>query len=438
MKKKRLSFVCILLCMSLLIMPIPASATNQTTAVDAVAAKSMAQAPALEAFNKIYDIVIFDTAETLEYHDYYGGCYINDNNVLVICVKTGGTELVNTLNSVLGDEYDIEYEFCDWSKNEVLSFAEAEISTFSSKAASTVNSGYYSAQDNAYILEVARTSEEPILSTSEKRASNIPVIIREVGANPPIVHDSSDLEVDQNAAPAAINTPLYGGMAMQLRCYQNNTYVSYIDGATIALCGYFNGEPCILTAAHCCMDTDDVQKDLYMDYNFTAHLAETSLKVHGTGDYAALKIPYGYIPTNNIMTSSSGSVSSIAGYFTGSEIPENTIIHKYGASTQYTASKVTGNDGVSGTYPDIVSPLVVSIPVYAEENKNNSHNHDVIVDHGDSGGPVWTLNAQGGVVIVGIVQAMSNPTDDIMVANKLYTTPIRFPLGSGFIPYGTI
>ena len=438
MKRKRLSFVCILLCMSLLIMPVPASATNQTATVDEIAAKSMAQAPALEAFNEIYDLVIFDTAETSEYHDYYSGSYINDENVLVICVKKDGDALVNMINNALGDEYEVDYEFCDWSKNEVLAFAKSEMSTLSSKATVTVNSGYYSAQDNAYILEVTNTSEEPVLSSAAKRDSGIPVVIREVEVNQPIVCDNSDLEYEQTVTTTAVYTPIYGGMAMQLRCYHNNTYVPYIDGATIALCGYFNGEPCVLTAAHCCMDTDDTQKDLYMDYNFTVHLEETSLQVRGTGDYAALKIPSGYIATNNIKTSSSGNVSPIAGYSTSLEIPENTIIYKYGAATELTASKVISSTGSTGSYPDEVSPLFVSIPVYAEEYENNPHNHDPIADPGDSGGPVWTLNTQGGVIIVGIVQAKSNPTTDITVANKLYTTPIRFPLLAGFIPYGMV
>jgi len=441
MKKKRLSFVCILLCMSLLIMPIPASATNQTTAVDEIAAKSMAQAPALEAFNKIYDLVIFDTAETPEYHDYYGGCYINDDNILVICVKNGGTELINTLNAVLGDEYDVEYDFCDWSKGEVLSFAESEINTFSAKSTVTVNSGYYSAQDNAYILEVTNTSEEPILPASAKRTGNIPVIIREVDMEQAVDASPSIQDAVQTSLPERSNIPIYGGMGMHQKATYGNLVEEIQNGATLALCGYFNGIPCILTAAHCCLDTEDLMgnskiKKLYLDSNFTVELEETSLQVHGVGDYAALKIPSGYIPTNSIKATSSGSTRTITSYLTLNEIPQGTIIYKYGISTSYTESQVFGNNATTGDGSQ-VSGLILSIPVGAVEgDSDNEFNDESIVDEGDSGGPVWTLNANGGIVLVGLVQAMGNPA--YFATSRMYITPICYPISSGFIPYGML
>lgn len=412
--------------MSLLIMPIPASATNQTAADDAVAAKSMAQAPALEAFNKIYDLLIFDTEEAPAYHDYYSGSYINDDNVLVICVKTGGTELVNTINNALGNEYDVEYEFCEWSKNEVLAFAQSEISTFSTKENVTVSGGYYRAQDNAYILEVINTSEHPIFSTSATRERSIPVIIREIEASPVIASDTSVLDSAPNNVTANSNTPIYGGTGMYQRIFYGDDFTGYTQmAATVGLCGYFNTVPCILTAAHCCMENaNGSDKRLYLDSTFDDELVETSLEVHGDGDYAALEIPPEYTPTNRIIASSSGSILPISSYFTAPEIPQNTIIYKYGITTQCTASKVSGNNGTSGSYPSTISHLIVSSPI----NGNTAN----IVAEGDSGGPVWMMNTSGGIILVGIVQAKSNAD------NQMYTTPIRFPIGSGFIPYGMI
>lgn len=426
MKKKRLSFVCVFLCMSLLIMPIPASATNQVAAVDEVAAKSMAQASALEAFNKIYGLVIFDAAGTSEYHDYYGGCYINDENILVICVKNGGTELINTLNSALGDEYDVEYEFCDWSKGEVLSFAEAEINTFSSNATTQINCGYYSDEDNAYILEVTNASETSTISALERRDSNIPVIIREVETEQSIVQEASTLDSTQNTVPTSTYIPIYGGMGMyQILRYSDGTAFQIPSvAATIGICGYYNGITCILTAAHCCeSDSSGVDKELYLDSRYNVLLEETSLAVHGIGDYAALILPSSYTPTNYII-GASGSARPIADYFTLSEIPQNTIIHKYGVSTQYTASKVSGNNLTSGDEPNKVSSLILSVPIDGSTSS--------IVAEGDSGGPVWMLNTSGELILVGIVQAKS---DD---GTEMYTTPIRFPINSGFIPYGLI
>ena len=80
---------------------------------------SLNQMEALKTFATIKDTIIFtDKGHIVGYDKDYGGCYINSNNELIVCIKKGGERLIQELNEIVSDKSHLKYDWCVWSRED--------------------------------------------------------------------------------------------------------------------------------------------------------------------------------------------------------------------------------------------------------------------------------------------------------------------------------
>ena len=227
MKKLRTKTISVLLCLSLFA-NIPSVFAQGDTENDHLELSegeiaSLAQTAAVSAYEAIYDAIVYtDSNGITGHHEDYGGCYINDENMLVVCVKNGTTELQDVLSAILEDDAPVVYEYCDWTIEE----AKNELNKIvSSLPEDKIESMYYSSKRNAFVFSVSEEDSDSITQlwqTKARTADNIPPPFEvdiiaannmEASTMEPSMNEST--AATEEVAPYAVTTirsgdPLYG------------------------------------------------------------------------------------------------------------------------------------------------------------------------------------------------------------------------------------
>ena len=107
----------------------------------------------MSVYYKVYDTFNYhdENGTLIGHHEDYGGCYISDQNTLVVLVKPGSTALINELNSLVDDDAPLEYRECRWTMNE----AEAHLAKLAPMLpVEKIEDMYYTSERNTFMLSV--------------------------------------------------------------------------------------------------------------------------------------------------------------------------------------------------------------------------------------------------------------------------------------------
>lgn len=120
MRRCKSNTISALLC-CVFLLTLPSVARAQSSSFSEAKKAPATQGPAISAYETIYDYVYYSdgNGEITGYHPDFGGCYINDENYLIVLVKPGTTGLPELLDSLLDDDAPVKYTDCRWTMTEV-------------------------------------------------------------------------------------------------------------------------------------------------------------------------------------------------------------------------------------------------------------------------------------------------------------------------------
>lgn len=424
--------------MCLLVMPITASATSQIAIDTELVATpfilnvnltqmeqaALAQSDAVDAYHAIYDHIRYNPSINGKYyHDEYAGCYVNSENKLVVCIKTGSSSLISEINEILNFNPIVEFEFKEWSMNEAGAALEEFQTHLSESDINRISRIVFSSKENTFIFNVSPQTKEYSLTATyeidylqEGKVTNYPITIKVMDAEEPSNETDCTNEPPNIPQLTSSYQVIHGGGSIY-----TNSGSTFTETGTITVCGTVQGTRCILTAYHVAWNSlyGDFM-DLYIAENSASQLGYPVLAELGYGDYVALPVPSGYYLNNTVITTNTGQKTAITWYDNSDyDELEGRIVFKYGVETGVTSGTVDNT-----TYPGLNHNFVDLVAVGLNSNTQ-------LADHGDSGGPVWYVSSEKGYVLVGLVQGFADDSH-----NGYCYTPIRYAVNEGFNPFG--
>lgn len=301
--------------------------------------------------NEINEMFVSNTTNELEYPDYIGGIYINDDNKLVVQIKQNEVPSSNqssysSYNAVLSADDDMLTEYVSHSYNELEDIYELLNNSVSqSSVSSNVTVFYIDVIKNHVIVELLDNSVDKQNEFKEE------------------VIDSDIIEFKQGSEPTleAYNTG-------------QGTY-----NCTIGFRAKLGSTTGFVTAGHCVSSLSIGSS--YSSYgtlrayqqggNVDAAFIQTSTTINSTLQYPVYPVT---------------SLSTTAGYVPNLIV--GTMVGKSGKTTHGTSGKITSLSATwngSGSSGD--AGITITKMIQADYNS----------DHGDSGSPVFTIN--GGTLI---------------------------------------
>lgn len=349
-----------------------------------------------------------DKGNIARYPDNYGGTYINSENELVLRVTTCDEWVNGIQESISLKNEKITIEPCKASLNDVV----AEYLAIKNELPrEIINSSYYSASMNSYVLRCFAENEESILSALKRNnaSDNIVIQIDEE------VYYSNLLD---RSSPPLRTSYLYGGTLL----YYGQTAIG-----TLGISGSLgNYNHCYLTAGHVAYNRS-IGPSTGSSYQYSPVLCE--YENGGTGDYAVVPAPSSYLKSNQIYTSNSLGRTAVTKYYNSYDYPEGAVVYKFGQATLVTYGTVCGSyySGYMDTmnsYYELNGMIVV-----------DHLSHPYISAPGDSGGPCWVINDDDELVLLGTVSGGTYSTGQTVYQVTMYVSPICYAVSDGFVPY---
>lgn len=392
---------------------------------------SLAQSDAIDAYFVLRNTFVLDeNGEIIDYPDSYGGCYINDDNQLVICGKNGDFSFISSCQNIIDENnLPVIYQSCNVSLKEAIK-QYYKLSDYLTDD-SIIENSFYSSEKNSYIIQID-TEHEQVLSealyrlysNADCKSINTSISIEYVETESLSVKKSeveSKVEDISNIA-ASSNYPLIAGTPLYSN-YPNSR--TYMQCGTLGISGSIGGmNNFILTAGH----VADNSPCLYKNGVYTQLLTH-SIQVGSDrlGDFGILYTTSSlYYSTNLTYVDKGQTTSTIAYYYNHSDYPEGATLCKYGISTGYTEGKVAGTSYIE--YQNGFENLEIKgiISVKSTEGPLSAP--------GDSGGPVWAKAKNGSKILMGVVSG-SNYSQGYYY---MYVSPLYLATSQGFTPYNMI
>lgn len=202
---------------------------------------AMSQAKALKAYFVIRQVfTLDDNGEIIAHPDGYGGCYINDNNELVIRIAEGNPNLKDRISRIAdANGVTVVFEDCAISINDAYKQLQDFVELV---GCSSFDNTYYSVYDNAYIIDVTAENAQKLekLLTNSRAISSFPNISLNIISSTASPAPSSTSRITTATTPIS-PLELCGGMSL---------LSSDNSAGTLGICGTYNDTPCILTAGH--------------------------------------------------------------------------------------------------------------------------------------------------------------------------------------------
>jgi len=374
-----------------------AKAGAEYEALQAYEELSRAQAPAVEAGLALYTLFPERDQKTgmTVYPEWYGGCYIGEDNVFYVKIVEGNNASKSLLAETISSELPYEIIDSDISYNELARIRDEIVETIDD-----INIRYIA---GAGIDEI--TSKISI-DLFEPYYNEAKLVIKEILSE---YYSRLDFTVCYDTSTQA---NLFGG---------DKLTASDLSIGTLGWCGTYGGVSCVVTAGHVAQGRMLYHNGIYLGINTVVSFSSGCW-----GDYAiiALSSSGSFTPTNQARMSSSSTVS--LSYVAGSLITGQAIA-KYGATT----GKTTGVISSTG-YAWKTDGLFF---VYGIATARALNYTDVISAAGDSGGPVWTTNQ--GNILAGIVNGGRKGAvlvDDGATFYTMFFTPMTTIMSTGFTP----
>ena len=384
------------------------------TVINSISQVDVEQREAIKAYFTLRQHFQLDDYDNIvHYPDNYGGAYINEKNELVLRVTTNDEWVRDVVESVCLRNETIIIEPCKASLNEVVAEFLAIKELLPSEL---INSSYYSASLNSYVLRCYKENEKAVFEVLTKENVNDNIIIQIDEEMP-----CSSIQKDDTQNPRS--SYLYGGTML---------YYGSSPIGTMTICGsYYVGAYCVsnhcyLTAGHVAYNrTIGPTTDTLNQYSSLLCEYENN----GIGDYAIVPAPASYLKSNQIYTSNSLGRTTVTKYYNNYDYPEGATVYKFGQATLVTYGTVSGISYTS--YTDTVgsqNTLYGMIAVF-------HYSHNYICAPGDSGGPCWVFNEDDEPVLLGTVSGGTFAQGQTIYCDMMYVSPICYAVSNGFVPY---
>lgn len=391
MRKWATLFLCFTLCINLIPITLVYADSNDQLVPDElldIEVEAMQQIPAMKAHNYLYTELLIDDNGNELFPEWYGGCYINDNNALVIKIVNGNKNAHNLVASVMQEDAEYTFEVCTISLGELDKLAKEVVAL-----------GDNSVQSVTLILEDGEITVgvDDVTTFMNRR-------------NTSLIYSSPYINVVQTGETQAM-TNLVGGEKLN---YQSSEGIDV--AGTVGYCGtyiYGNGagvQPCFLTAGHVVTAGVDL---FFEDGAMVEDPYIVQYSNNGYGDYAL--VPVNDRTITNLVRMNSPSTVPVNSVFYSTNISAlagNQQIYKHGAITGFTTGTILG-PSYSETYDGKT--------IYGLVQFNNRDVADLgeIAQRGDSGGPIWRIDANGNRQLMGI-HVGGNATRNYAIYSPIY------------------
>ncbi len=361
-----------------------------------------AQQQALEAYQNLWNSFPKDELGEPIYPEDYAGAYLDDDGNLIIQLTEVIPAAENLYNLRCVDTEKVRFREAAYSVNELLGF-ETYVQDYIDAGYEVVTSGI-SVTNNRFEISL---NEDMARFTGPSRT----MAARAAGA--PIALSYQE--------PVKATADIKGGDSISL---EGGSF-----GATLGVCGTYNGAPAILTCGHGFSNNNYIQYSGQRLGQIVYARANTSPAEHGIyslGDFSIAKVT-----NNTLRTTDKVSVYRVTGTY--SSLPVGTKIYKYGRTTGLTYGTVVRNMNLTVHEYGSKNTLITT-PYYVrglyETKMENASGFRYPVDKGDSGGPVFIKNG-GTCLIHGVVSARGETPAGTTL---MYSTPIYYAMDYGFQP----
>lgn len=391
------------------------------------------EAPATKAYEEIMDAWT-DEQGNIVYPDTFGGCYLDDNYMLVIKIADGDELLEQQIRDTVTDCGYLVFQEADISYSQL---KELQKDVLEKGCSDGVISVSISQRDSVVDLHIRNENSKPG-SRNTVKSNNQHIRITYVEESAPCSNTKlSHLNTYISKAAIAANVSPFPGLTIQA------TNGSFTGTGTIGWYGTydFNGTPrdCILTAGH--VVNGFIKLDANVTYSGITVVPSTYLEDR---NYAFTSYGYDFNSSLNKYVNYGD-----AGYMTYKDIlPTNKLIINERGTTvtietwEVTRPALTGKTvykgkGVSGG----TSSVVANTDLTFETNFNGKFmdvygmvllddDYTVFGKDGDSGAPIYLLNSSGKPSLCGIFAGEGS-----LVNREYYMTPTSLLRSAGFTPY---
>lgn len=439
--KRMIRFICIVLIISLCA---TGTAFANEYAIDSVETQdlaliekeALAQADALQAYFVLRGTFTLNekNGEIKAFPNMYGGCYINEDNQLIVLVTDIESDLAISYQKLL-QSLPVEIRSCDISLNDALQ--QYRELTDIIRDDQYLELAFYSARNNSFIIQC----NENAISNVQSALNIIKVKAEASGKKCAIMLDNSFIDSSMQELGLYGNrekrdtssmrtqyssSPLVGGSILYESI--NDGYIGFGTLGIAGTLGGVSGYNFLLTAGHVVEHSigEGNTLNLYNGSTYTPlYEYYTNYSTpYSNGDYSILyTTSSNYYSTNLVYTNSNGTTAGITYYYNNSDYPEGAIIYKYGPITGLTYGTVYGisYDGYPYDYStNYIGGCIVLRNVYSQ-----------LSQPGDSGGPCWALMPNGSKMLMGVVSGNRSTNDGYF----MYVSPLYLATSMGFVPY---
>lgn len=280
------------------------------------------------AANEILMQYFYSIGDLDEYPEYYGGCYIGDDNLYHLRLVASSDGVKETLNILFGEYADVViYETCDISFNELQEYVRA-VADDIMDLGYDVTSWCVDVTTGNVIVRVLPDCVEAVQAMVDN-GQGFSYTYKSVGLNGSDEAVSSNytcpsIIVEQGAYMRNDSSPVLGGNAIGING----------AGYSVGACGYYNGQNAIVTAGHG-VAVDDVVMLNGVNIGTAARVQFTS---NQEGDYALVILNNEAELSHRIGNSERGITILNKGIVNDPAV--GTYIQKYGNTSGYAYGQV--------------------------------------------------------------------------------------------------
>lgn len=357
--------------------PFSAKAASETAALNSVEETAdlnyeelmKAQERAVAA-NNILMQYFYDIGGWGEYPDYYGGCYIGDDNLYHIRLTASSDQAKETLDTLFGEYMDVVvYESCDASFNDLQEYVHT-VAYDIMDAGYDVASWYVDVTNGNVVVRVLPECIEAVQAMVDNELDFLHSYNAEAEADS-CNYAGPSIIIEQGAYMQHDAAPIYGGDRIGINGY----------GYSAGVCGYFNGQKALVTAGHGVTTGDTVQ---YNGVNIGT-AAKIQFSHNEAGDYAVFVLNDAAELTHKIGNTEHGITILNKGIVSTPTV--GTYIQKYGSTSGYAYGKIASVNEVFNSMNYNIKLTGLTHAILTSGSNAG----------GDSGGPYLIQNAFCGV-----------------------------------------
>lgn len=358
MRSKKLRLFAVVLSLVTLFCSIPgvsAYAVERELTVDELIE---AQKQAVEA-NEILMQYFFADGWVLEYPDYFGGCYIDDN-ILHVTLVEPTTEEYKTLDTILSDYKNvIVFEYRSYSQASLQDYADSTAAELK-KQGIEVTHWYVEVETGNIIIGVVSND----IDSADKKVAEIKS--RSFRSSTPQIV----IEEGEYTSPAS--DPVIGGSKIQIET----------SSRSAGTCGYYDGSSAMVTCGHGRTATGSAVK---LNSSQIGTVVDVQYTNGQAGDYSIIELTREDLLSHKIGDSSDGLITITSGTYLSPAV--GTYVTKYGYKTGYSYGTVTATNVSLRPATDMTITGMTRVSITSGDGSEG----------GDSGGPYLAGNAFCGV-----------------------------------------